>query len=38
MGQPRATGKWSEQIPTRFALASKATSPFQRAVELAQLG
>ncbi|WP_229179955.1 hypothetical protein, partial [Bradyrhizobium ivorense] len=25
----RLRSKWREQIPTRFALASKATSPFQ---------
>ncbi|SDE65920.1 hypothetical protein SAMN05216337_103149 [Bradyrhizobium brasilense] len=25
--------KWTEQIPTRFALTSKATSPFQGEVK-----
>ncbi|SED55236.1 hypothetical protein SAMN05444164_5079 [Bradyrhizobium erythrophlei] len=29
--------KWREQIPTRFALTSKATSPFQGEVGAAQL-
>ncbi|MEH2670202.1 hypothetical protein DXU07_12420 [Bradyrhizobium elkanii] len=28
---------WREMIPTRFALASKATSPFQGEVELPRL-
>ena len=29
--------KWREQIPTRFALASKATSPFQGEVGAREL-